>query len=464
MKKKHPIRKGILIFLAVVIIGGVAYKLISDYISSLPKLKYTYSDNSALQKPIQPKYPQANFAVMSDLHYYDVSLGTEGAAFEKCMASDRKLLTESAEIINFAVDDIIKSGVKFVLVPGDLTKDGELIDHKQVVKILNRLKDNGIQAYVVPGNHDVNNGISYKYEGDNSISVPNVSATQFADLYKDFGYAQALYRHSDSLSYVVEPVDNLWLISIDAVRYNENISDEETITDGKFTQSLETWLEGILKKANELNKPVMVMVHQGIVEHWKGQSKLHPEYLLDDYTYISKMLASYGVRMAFTGHYHAQDIAKSDFSENGFIIDMETGSLVTPSCPLRYCMIDSQQKITVTSKQLAKTLRSDTDFEKKGTEFVNDNIVGLAYDKLRSYGVNENDAKLISESVGTAFIAHYNGDEDKDNMLKFDESKLTLWSKIVFSTQRYVIDGLRNDTSMPKDNNCIIDLATGNQY
>ena len=78
MKKKHPIRKGILIFLAVVIIGGVAYKLISDYISSLPKLKYTYSDNSALQKPIQPKYPQANFAVMSDLHYYDVSLGTEG--------------------------------------------------------------------------------------------------------------------------------------------------------------------------------------------------------------------------------------------------------------------------------------------------------------------------------------------------------------------------------------------------
>ena len=80
----------------------------------------------------------------------------------------------------------------------------------------------------------------------------------------------------------------------------------------------------------------MVMSHHGIIEHWVGQNKLHSDYLLSDYKYIGKMLASYDVRLSFTGHYHAQDITLSDFNKDGFLYDIETGSLVTAPCPIRY--------------------------------------------------------------------------------------------------------------------------------
>ena len=46
-------------------------------------------------------YPDVSFAVISDLHVYDHSLGITGAAFEKAMSSDRKLLPESIELLEY---------------------------------------------------------------------------------------------------------------------------------------------------------------------------------------------------------------------------------------------------------------------------------------------------------------------------------------------------------------------------
>ena len=46
-----------------------------------------------------PIYPQAEFAVLSDVHIYDTSLGTEGKAFNKYLNNDRKMLIQSLEIL-----------------------------------------------------------------------------------------------------------------------------------------------------------------------------------------------------------------------------------------------------------------------------------------------------------------------------------------------------------------------------
>jgi DNA repair exonuclease SbcCD nuclease subunit len=155
--------------------------VISKYIKTLPKLKYTLMQNDIMLKNPDPKYPEFKFAVISDLHYYDAKLGTTGTALKKYLDKDRKLLVESADLLSFAIDDIISSGVKNVLIPGDLTKDGELVDPIDVAKALDRLKLNEIQAYVIPGNHDVNNPDSYRYNGDKKEKIPNISAQDFCN-------------------------------------------------------------------------------------------------------------------------------------------------------------------------------------------------------------------------------------------------------------------------------------------
>lgn len=453
-KKKHTVRTAVLIVLGALIVGGILFELISGYVSSLPKYSYTYSDKTAQN---MVSYPDTSFAVMSDLHYYDTSLGTSGSAFEACLDSDRKLIKESANLISLSVDDILKTGVKFVMVSGDLTKDGELIDHQGVAKQLQRLVDAGIKVYVVPGNHDVSNPGAVSYDGDTTTPVQNVSSSEFASIYQNCGYGDAVLRDSDSLSYVAEPQDGLWVVALDSCEYEKNKAGVEETVAGELTQPQITWLQSVLQQANEKGKAVIVLEHHGIVEHWKGQSKLHPDYLLSDYKYVGKLLSSYDVRLAFTGHYHAQDITEENNGDSGFIYDIETGSLITAPCAMRYCTI-SKNSLTVKTQTIVDDLYPGTTFAADATAFVKKTIYNEAYKTLKGYRVSDSGADYIANAVCDAFNAHYNGDEDESKRVAVDEGKLNLWDRFIYSQEKYVLDGSWQDLP-PTDNNCTIDLS-----
>lgn len=451
-KKRHVVRNIIIIVIAALIVGVVLYKVITGYIATLPKYTYSYG---AVTAESMAAYPDTSFAVMSDIHYYDTSLGTSGKAFEDCLASDRKLLKQSAELTGLAVDKIIESGVKFVLVSGDVTKDGEKLNHEKVAEQFQRLVDNGIKVYVVPGNHDVNNPLAVKYVGDGTEPVENVSAADFAEIYKNFGYGDALMRDSDSLSYVAEPENGLWLVALDTNEYEKNQPDTEEVWAGELTQTQIDWLADVLKQANEQGKAVIVLEHHGIVEHWKGQSKLHPDYLLSDNKYVGKLLASYGVRLAFTGHYHAQDISLEDNGTQGFIYDAETGSLSTAPCSMRFCTI-SNNSFTDKTERLIDGYGAE--FAASAEAFVKKTIYTEAYNTLKGYYVSDKDADYIANTVSDAYIAHYDGDEDAGNHVAIDTGKLSLWGRLIYSQYAYVIDGLWVDLKAA-DSNVTFSLA-----
>ncbi len=436
----------------IIVVGSVLYHYVSGYVKSRPTLQYTF--NQELTTGIS--YPDTSFAVISDLHYYDNSLGTNGKAFEEYCNSDRKLLADSEELLKFAVQNIIQSGVKNVLISGDLTKDGESVCHKSVSSVLSELVKKGIGVYVVPGNHDINNTESIKYEGDTEISVPNITSAQFTEFYSDMGYKNAIYRDKNSLSYVTELENNLWLVALDSCRYRENVNGKQPIVSGKFSQSQEKWLEDVLKKARDNGKAVIALMHHGVVEHWEGQNRLHSGYLVQDYRYIGKLLASYGVRLVFTGHYHAQDIAMADYGDDGYIYDIETNSLVTSPCSIRYCKI-SNNEINISSAGIAKSLKPDTDYAEKADKMVLDSVAAVAYKTLKKYFVPDKDARIISRHVAAAFSAHYYGDEDISIKPEFKENELGIWSRIAYSTQKYAVKGLWND-SFPADNNVTLKL------
>jgi len=407
-----------------------------------------YDNNIKAWTP--PAYPGAFFAVISDTHIYDTSLGASGAAFQKTMNSDRKLLLNSQDLLDCALDEIIESKVKFVLVCGDLTKDGELVNHNIVAEKLRKLTAAGIAVYVVPGNHDINNPDAVKYDGNITEPVASITANDFARIYGDFGFNAAITRDDDSLSYVAEPVEGLWLLAMDACRYRENVQGKHEIVSGKISQKTADWTAAVLREAANNDKAVMAMMHHGVVEHWKGQKKLHPDYLIQEFASFGSFLASWDVRAVFTGHYHAQDIARAEYNGK-FIYDIETGSLVTAPCPIRYVEIKNNS-FNIRTETIVDKLSPWTNFAHNATAFVKKTVMMEAANVLKKFKVSESDAAIIADAVGDAFTAHYSGDENASLQKKVDTYKMGLWGRIVLAQQQYVIDGLWKDLQ-PGDNN-----------
>ena len=450
-QRKRGRAKVVLGVIALVIVGIAGYVFISGWLDGLPKLKYDLNEDGVAAV----SWPDTDFAVISDLHYYSHTLGTDGAAFEATLLSDRKLLLDSEDLLDFAIGEILDSEAKFVLISGDLTKDGERINHEIVRDKLARLTDAGLAVLVVPGNHDVNNPDAVSYDGENTERVASVTAAEFADIYAGFGYGGALDRDTGSLSYVAEPVPGLRVLALDTCRYRENREGEGEIVGGRISQGTADWIARTLRSAGQQGKAVIATSHHGIVEHWDGQGKLHPDYLIDDYIHVGEFLASYDVRLVFTGHYHAQDITTGVFNDKS-IYDVMTGSLITAPCPIRYCSV-KDGRFSVSSDFIVDKLRPGTGFAQDAADFVKATVYLEAYNTLKKYRVSDQDSDYFADAIGDAFSAHYSGDENPSEMPGFDAGRLGPWGRVVYFIQGYVLDGLWADLP-PADNNAAFSL------
>src|SRR5579871_2693549 len=94
-------------------------------------------------------YPGSNrplkIAIVSDIHYMDPSLlgpgGAEGAAFQNYLNQDPKLLQYSALVFKKVMADLLNEKPDILLVPGDITKDGEKIGHQAMAGFLMNCKN-----------------------------------------------------------------------------------------------------------------------------------------------------------------------------------------------------------------------------------------------------------------------------------------------------------------------------------
>lgn len=309
-----------------------------------------------------------NIFIMSDVHVMNPELlVNEGTAFDEYLATDRKLLQESEKILSTMVDTIISQKPELVLIPGDLTKDGELISHELVISYLQKIRENDIKVLVVPGNHDVNNPHALIYDGDNKDYAETVSKEDFAELYKDFGYDSAI-RDENSLSYVAEPYENLVVIGIDACRYEDNkfisqgAEKDECVTDGRIKPETLEWICQQAAEANKKGKQVIAIMHHNLVEHFNMQASIAAPYVVEDAENIRKSFMEAGIHTVFTGHFHISDIAK-DYNEDktDSIFDISTGSTVTYPCPFRQVKLNEDNTIMEISSSILKRLPGDAE-------------------------------------------------------------------------------------------------------
>jgi DNA repair exonuclease SbcCD nuclease subunit len=430
-------------------------------------VQYRFSEDpaiTALRAGPAPRYPDVRFAVISDPHMYDPSLGMEGAAFQQYMIDDRKLLSSGQEILSAAMQKIEAAAPRFLLISGDLTKDGEKQSHLLFARQLAELSAKGIKVYVVPGNHDILNPASVGYSEKGTTPVANITPAEFAEIYKDCGYGDALFRDPSSLSYVVEPVEGLWLLAVDSANYLDNPKKKEPVTGGGLTQARITWIETMLGNALRQRKAVIVMLHHGVAEHYNGNDKYYPDYLVNDWRDFSRMLAAYHARVEFTGHFHAQDITLARVPGSGFLYDIETGSLPTFPDPLRIVEIsEKDQQMRVASSfidELPSYKDKGIDFRTYSRDFIIKAGAAIGITTMRSLGVSQKDAQTLSPQVADALVAHFSGDEHFTGSVMLGAPGLGLMGNLVVSLRKGQVESLWNDLE-PPDNDLDIDLSTG---
>lgn len=200
----------------------------------------------------------------------------------------------------------------FLLLPGDLTQDGEPQNHQWLSDYLKTLP---FPVYVIPGNHDIPT-----LTGENPGKHPAIPYEKFPDYYSYCGY-----QNTDQLYYTAELYPRVQLVAL-----NSNIFDETGKQLGCLDEEQFQWLENLLPTLED--KFVIVMIHHNVIEHFPGQSAhaISMRYMLDNAPRLKALLNSYNVRLILTGHLHVQDIAKE-----GNLYEITTGSLVSYPHPYR---------------------------------------------------------------------------------------------------------------------------------
>ena len=83
-------------------------------------------------------------AIVSDIHYMDPSLlgpgGAAGLAFQNYLNQDPKLVEYSAAIFGKVMGELKMEHPDILLVPGDITKDGEKIGHQAMAGFFAQLE------------------------------------------------------------------------------------------------------------------------------------------------------------------------------------------------------------------------------------------------------------------------------------------------------------------------------------
>ncbi len=345
--------------------------------------------------------------VATDLHVMGPGLLiNEGSAWDNYINSSHKLEDYSVGLFQNMIDSILLQMPDIVMIPGDISKDGEKLSHQYISQELSRLTDAGIKVYVVPGNHDIGNIENAQYfDGSKRYKAENITAEEFAEMYASFGYEGSV-RDENSLSYVTEPFDGLVIIGIDS--HSRKI--------GKKTLD---WICEQASNAREQDKQIIAMMHHPIMEHFNGQTEMKSDAIIKEDENVRSRFMEAGIHTVFTGHFHTTDVAMA-YNENhtDSIFDITTGSKI--SYPMHHRWVTLSENLSrmeintfatdsieghpeivdVAKKRIEKNINAK--LESKGVSFLSSIACHATF--LHCEG-NENEADGVSLIDSIPFLA-----------------------------------------------------------
>ncbi|SMD09062.1 metallophosphoesterase family protein [Primorskyibacter flagellatus] len=325
-------------------------------------------------------------AVLSDPHLHDVRFGEPAGvpAFVRSLADSlhsTRVFNESEAAVRAALDAVAAEGIRLCMIVGDLTDDGQPANWQAVSDLLaDYTRCHGIRFFATPGNHDqwsmtgkplaknmvdADGGVracagrDFPHcegadicPGMRMVGYHDMMACagelgyhpQRADLHWEtpFGTAPDPARRASAcdLSYLVEPVEGLWLLSIDANVYlpdgqggYSDCSKEGWNAVLRHKSYLLDWMRDVAGRAGAANKRLVAFSHYPVVDVFHGcttelarlpgsraGARRMPE------PEVTRAIAATGLQSHFSGHWHVDSTAQA---EQGGLVNVSVPSTVS---------------------------------------------------------------------------------------------------------------------------------------
>lgn len=327
-----------------------------------------------------------SLSILSDIHILARSLMANNKEFNMAIKYDRKFLVEGEGLLKKALELASLNDSKYIIIPGDLTKDGEKKSHLEVREILKSWIYENPQRniFLIPGNHDINNKQAFDYK--NLKKTDYIEPREFFEIYdflykdkvlefyknsnifkshldfvnkkfnRDFKYSYYCQGYGSYLARIDNNLENknsLTLLFIDtsiySCDYEQNHKDGKTNVVGALDKNVMKWAIEKIDEAKGRKDMIFVIAHHAFIPNFRDQRLVlgpfiiknwNEKYIDDDPRINDKLpievLADMGVKFLFTGHLHENGTAKYKSGLGNEIFNIQTGSTVTYPLPIRH--------------------------------------------------------------------------------------------------------------------------------
>ena len=383
-------------------------------------------------------------AILSDPHFHDITYRaghTSPTAAIRTLgdtATSTRVFNESFHGLPALLDDIVRRGISLVIIAGDLTDDGQGSTTAAAVALLHDYSRRfGLRFLATPGNHDLyamhgrhqskrflnEDGSHTLVTSDprepHGASVERIVTPEMycggylaaLNAMRDFGFFrrpgdlhwESPFGPSDDLtdrtfdirsedggtvrsmidaSYLVEPLERLWVLSIDANVFEPKNGDLDPQAETSFIDSTDAgwnamlrnkpfmldWMTDVACRASALGKRLIAFSHYPAIDLLgatladeialfgeTGFSRRAPQPI------VMSAVAQTGIKVHFSGHLHVNDTARwSD--GNDFLVNVAVPSIV--AFPPAYKTVEFEDNdMLVQTVPLPDVLGFDTAFD-----------------------------------------------------------------------------------------------------
>lgn len=262
--------------------------------------------------------------IANDIHYIAPELYSDHDLFFDFALNDGKMMVDIEELTDAFILQVLEEKPQALVLNGDITFNGETLSHEVLAKKLQVLKEAGITVLVLPGNHDINNPFAREFREGQVYYASTISAQQFKEIYKDFGYDYNISYDEETLSYFFPLSPSLYLLMLDVNQYEKNMALSSD-PSGKLKDSTVLWIKDCFEKAKAEDAQVVIFVHQNVLD----QSVVHnSDYTIKNSELLKNLMVEYGYTLSFSGHIHMQRITQRSYNDV-LLTDVANSSLVT---------------------------------------------------------------------------------------------------------------------------------------
>lgn len=403
------------------------------------------------------------FFVTTDIHYLSKDLTDNGEAFQEFTKSgDGKEVGYIDDIVNAFTNDIKKKKPDVLIISGDLTTNGEKKSHLSLAEKLKAIEKTGTSVYVIPGNHDIFNPYARAFKGEDQLKTDYISDKDFSSIYKEFGYGEAVSRDKNTLSYLAEPSEDVWLLMLDTAQYKDNIKKGSPQLDGRISSETFEWIKKCSDMAKEKGAKIITVMHHNMLNH---SDVVREGFTLNDNEKALDKFHSMGMNLFLSGHIHIQDISSTK-KDNDTIYDIVTSSLAV--YPQQYGVIKYSKKTGIDYN----TSRVDVEGYAKESGIKDPNLLNFSSYSEKSFGersyartysnllmadaYTDEQIKLMAETTRLLNLRYFSGTEylNSKDVVNSEGFKLLISDNSGFSSRYALSIVYDNDTD---DNKLHID-------